>query len=237
MSRFANFLVDSIAFEVRFHHKWSLWDRAGALWHDISGLWQNVDQVVAEPNTQAFTFGNYDVKIQPDRALLVQRLPDLEADDFAERCGVVYKLVVQHLEIKILTRIGLRIRGIRQTSGREEGAQLLRQTGLFAAPHHTFNVHGEDISLERIIVLEAGSRGVRLHIRNEERKWNFAVPFAMPADSAEASRQVSGTLYGAMADVDYYVRSDTRVGSFEATSWISDGVRVIARDIRALLRE
>ena len=233
MSRFAHFLVDSIAFEVRFHRGLSLWDRAGALWQDISGLWQDIGEVDAQPNVQAFTFGNYDVRMELDKAVLIQRRPDLEADDFAERCGAVYKLVVQHLEIKMLTRIGLRIRGLRQTNGREESAQLLRQTGLFAAPSHNFNVHGDDISLERIITLEAGSRGVRIHLRNEERTWNFAVPFA----TAEGQPSMSGAIYGAMTDVDYYTRGDTRVGSFEATSWISDGVHVITRDVRALLRE
>jgi hypothetical protein len=228
----ADFKFDRAVLETRYPNGYMFWDRAGIVWSEAIQRWSDLEFVSAEPAKTSFRLGTkyqFDAELGQSRTLAF--LPDSSLNGLIEIAKPFYEIVFKHLEVKVLSRIGLRCLLFREFATKEEAVEAIISTRLVHVPSGPHFGIQSPPATEASIIWEDEVRGTRFHLAYQRREYQLQPP----ADLQHRVKPLSITIHGVLLDTDFYSVSPIQVGQFSAEEWCKQAVHVLRRDTDRLL--
>ena len=228
----SQFNLHSVNFELRYDHAYLLWDKAGAIWHDIRKANPNVKLREAGPAKVIMTIDRrFQLTIELEKLYIAVFTPPSNIDDFIDLCVSVVRTSVRTLEIPLFSRIGLRVIYRLNFESREEASNALISTRMMKIPEGKhFGIEGAPRLPHYAIRWEGDKLGAQVIVQAQERKI-----LVEPALGETIVDPIEKDLFELVFDIDYFTIGTVEVGQFRASEWITNGMRVIRRDSSAFL--
>jgi hypothetical protein len=228
-SSFSDFEFEQITFEIRYDDAYCLWDCAGELWGAVKreiGALSASDKV--SPNTQSFTAaGRYGLNVTTAQSGISDHRPTAKET----KLPVFMSIVVKHLEIRSLNRIGLRSQYILPVKDMEAGQEFVRSLNLTAMPStKLFDVNPN--LKNPFYQMEVTDDDFGYTVRIGTRKQN--VEFSPPPNLYQLKAQ-SIEQFNVLLDLDLYTMKPVSGDVFEPTSWLEKWMKVTKSDLPKVL--
>lgn len=226
------FKFERAVFEVRYPLALLLWDRSGQLWTDAMEKWPGLVLVMAQPDKTVFKAEpSLEMTTEIGAARFIQHWPKLPLKEFAESSKSFFDLVTGHLEIRTLSRVGLRLIFFREFPDRDSAGAAVLETGLLAPLEGRYFGGGEaPVSADCSFVWETKAVGIRAVVAYQKRQYKLERPLGLP--DIEPTEFLH---HGVIFDIDFYTTSAIDVGQLGVGEWIDQHVRALKRDGDAFL--
>jgi len=221
-------------FELRYAPQFLIWDRSGALWTRIAGIFPAIAVKEAEPNKVLVRLEqNADAAVGSERTIFTVRKPDSGFDRLKTVAGAVVPAMIDLFEIDQFTRLGLRLVFSKRFPDRYAAADYLKvRVPVPQPPGRVMNVDGRLLDPQISYRWESDTTGFVLRLRADQHTLNFELPVEYQHLMPPAQDLV---LNQAIVDIDYYVHSQVSVDQFRAEDLIENWLRFIRRDIGKVL--
>jgi hypothetical protein len=228
----SNFDLHSASFEVRYDQAYSLWDRAGGLWQAVRKSAPTIKLGESNPTKITGTIDRrFQLSVELEKVLVIVFPPPSILEDYTALCRNVLTAAVDILDIKLFSRIGLRIIYQRKFGSSEEAAGALLGTGIMKVPEGKhFGIEGPPKLPHYAIRLDGDNLGIQVNFRTQDRKIKIDAPMG-----ETAFESVEKDIFELVYDIDYFTIGTVDVGQFRASDWIPNAIRLIRRDSKVFL--
>jgi hypothetical protein len=228
----SQFRVRQTVLELRYAAAFLVWDRSGAIWHEMSTRYLDLQVRTASPNIQSVRIDSKnDATVQINTCNVTTAYPSHNLDDFKKLSEAFFPIVISKLEIEALTRIGFRVFFEKKFKNREDTATFAVSLvkGMPSGSKYC-NIEGRVLELDHAVRWEGEARGCMARIRTANSKLEVEIP--VDFDGRESIHEESNIV---QVDVDFYTILPTVVGKFDGPTIIGDWFRLIRRDVPELL--
>jgi hypothetical protein len=224
--------IERSAFEVRYPNAYRLWDRSGTIWHRATGVWPPLELVNAVPNQTLFRIGrDSELVVELGAARVIQHLPQFPLTAFSEIAERLLGLAREELDLKILSRVGLRIFLFREYPDQQAAAKAVSDTRLVRAPAgRIFGAQGPPVGLDCTLRWEGDATGVRVALMQQTREYKLDSPPEFDLAPPQHVKRV-----GVSVDFDFYTIKPIEIGQLRVSEWIADRVHLLRRDADTFL--
>lgn len=229
------FSLETFSVEIRYATALLLWDRAGVLWRSIQEKYPDIRMVTVEPSKTSFQTGKTAFVVELKSARINAVDPGKSSiDELPKVARDFFKLTIQHLEISLCERLGLRLVYFKEFKDREQAASAFHAMGLVKVPDgKRFDVDQPPINQQYVLRWESEKKGAVVQCRAETRKTDWDPP----VESVRVWNPVHREQNGIAVDIDYYTVAPVEVGQLDMGEWSKHALHVISRDIRYLFKE
>jgi hypothetical protein len=229
------FSLETFSVEIRYATALLLWDRAGVLWRSIQEKYPDIRVVTVEPSKTSFQSGKTAFVIEVKTARINAVDPEKSSmDELPKVARDFFKLTIQHLEISLCERLGLRLVYFKEFKDREQAASAFHAMGLVKVPDgKRFDVDEHPVNQQYVLRWESEKKGAVVQCRAETRK----IDWDPPIESVRLWYPVHREQNGIVVDIDYYTVAPVEVGQLDMGEWSKHALHVISRDIRYLFEE
>lgn len=223
MLRLQDFFLRRCTLEIRYDRALHLWDRAGALWLTFVDKFPDAVPTEATPiNTQFFVGGRDLYGVQLERAFVITQQRDLSKARFMELTLPFMALVMKHLEIPHVSRIGLRSSFYKKVPDAASACATLTALPFISGLDCPFSV--TDAELQRLEVTRrwrSKAFEISLRVVHEEETARVEAP---PGTSEEVralakKMEESGSAHYAVLDVDYAASARVTRAQLSLEEW------------------
>jgi len=229
MTRFEQFTLRTITFEVRYAAALMLWDRAGVFWMSMQREHPELAPVEAKPDRTIFQLGNrIRISAQLEKAFVLVQEPSRELDEFSRFAASLVEHLDNFLDVRRFQRVGLRPLWFVDAESRTAASQLVTEAGHFNwRINSACGVQSKPILPAISARFEDEDIGVRLQLKAIERTHHGIASFGSdpptPADEKT---------WHAVVDVDYYTRRIVGVDQLNVHEWLAESFGAIRRTAR-----
>ncbi len=219
--------------EIRYPNGYLFWDRAGAIWHDAVNKRAELEFISAEPAKTSFRLGpKYQLDAEIAQARVTAFRPDSSLTGVSEIAKIFFDDVVRHLQIVVLSRIGLRCLLFKEFATPDEATAALFQTGLCALPQGPIFSHKAGTpQIDFTVRMEDDVKGTMFHLAYQKREF-VSYP---PVEIQKRVEPLKLSFQGVLLDVDFYTTAPVQVAQFGVHEWIEQCVHLLRRDTDKLL--
>jgi hypothetical protein len=222
----ADFKVTSATCELRYENAYLIYDRTGQVFHDIRGLYTNFQVVNATPNQTIFQSDEGAFALELSQSRFSTTKPDPSLEKFATNCKSFFDSVTVLLDIRVFTRVGLRVffrKDFKEINEAKAALHSLRVVNLKAEERFGAASAPHEVSLR----WEGSQVGAILRLTAQSGKIDLVLPPELEAEKTEIHK----SFHGLIIDVDYYTVAPVERSQFDASAWILRSVRTIKKNI------
>ena len=220
--------------ELRSDPMYLLWDRAGAVWHEMTEKMPGLTHATVAPNEQVFRLGQqYELKVQLESHGIHASQPHQSLEEFSEIQGNLTRAIERNLEVEHYKRIGLRVMYAREFASKAEATKYLVGRGLVkTSTELCFGVEGDIAQPQNIATVEGKSGGWSARVQVKEEAFSINVPLSWDEPVPEEKTKVRVVL-----DIDRYETGLLPIGQIDVSDWIKSGAHAIRRDADQMIEE
>jgi hypothetical protein len=155
----------------------------------------------------------------------VAERPDFALEEFAANCETVFSTITEVLDIKVFTRIGLRLIFRSKTNELAEARAALKALNLVNVGSRLW--FGAETDPDEVMFRWQNEEiGALLRLRAETGK----IDVTFPAEIEDLESSIHQTFNGIVLDVDYYTVAPVERSQWSATAWIPQSGRRIRKE-------
>jgi hypothetical protein len=222
----ADFKVTSATCELRYENAYLIYDRTGQVFHDSRGLYTNFRVVNATPNQTLFQADEGAFALELSQSRFSTTNPDPSLEKFATNCKRFFDAVTILLDIRVFTRVGLRVvfrKDFKEIDEAKAALHSLKLVNLKAEERFGAASQPNEVLLR----WEGAQLGAMLRLKAESGKIDLVLPPELEAEKPEIHKSFNGLFL----DIDYYTVAPVERSQFEASAWIPRSVRTIRKNI------
>ncbi len=220
-----DFKIASAVCELRYEEACLLFDRTGQLCNEAKARYTDCEVVSAVPNQTVLRADEGTFTVELKQCRVGTTSPDSGLERFGAHCKGFFDSVANSLEVKVYTRIGLRVLFRKEYKDFAEAKAALNSLKLLNLPQvERFGASSEP--REMIFRWEGAQIGTMLRLSAELGKIDVVLPPELDMEQSEFHK----SLIGLVVDVDYYT-----VAPVERSQW--DAVASIPRALRTIKKE
>jgi hypothetical protein len=226
----ADFKMISVVCELRYENAYLLFDRTGKVCQDAQTRFTDCNVLTAAPNQTTFQAKEGSFFLGLAQCRFSASKPESALEKFAEHCKQFFDSVTQNLEVKVFTRVGLRVLFRKDFETLDDAKAVLmslKLVGLQSAER--YGVASEP--RETLFRWESDQIGVMLRLSAEGGKIDIVLPPELEAEKAEIHKSFNGLVL----DVDYYTVAPVERTQWDSAAWIKSSIRTIKRDTDVIL--
>jgi hypothetical protein len=226
---FSQFRKRQATFQIRYEPAYALWDNAGSVWTEIFSIFKSAQLRQAAPNKVSFEGDErFIMEVNLDSASITDHRPDASWDRTLEVFDSFYRVVVEMLRIRELTRIGTRFILDIPYSSLDIAKMKSKEFGWSSVPQQ---------SLFRI---EANTYGVQYKLEADDGELGYIAQVYPKEDTAEINPGPEVQTYGfirekkskpaLVLDLDFMTKKKMRVDAFDADAWNEGWRKTMSKD-------
>jgi uncharacterized protein (TIGR04255 family) len=230
----SDFRLSQAVLEARYLNGFLHWDRAGAIWMEMTTKhYPALKMVKAEPGQSMFRLEDrYELGVQVDKLSVHAHNPHSTLKEFSEIADQFGSTVLRFLELEEYTRIGFRVIYLKEFDDPASAADALLSTGRLSLPSaQSFGVNGAPVSPAFSCRWDGQAKGFTVQLRTEERKYAFDRPFAWEGEKFEGKERHLFVL-----DIDYYTTATIGTAQVRLSDWVQQAIHLVRRDTDNFLR-
>lgn len=216
--------------EIRYENAYLIYDRTGQIFHQIRPKFTDLRVLSAVPNQSGFqsSEGNFALELNASR--FTSTKPDSKLETFGQHCKIYFDAVISNLDIKVFTRVGLRLffrKEYRTLGEAKDALTSLKLTNLGIIE----NFGLDEPPSECMYRWEGSQTGVLLRSKAESGKIDLVLPPELEAPNPEIHKEIIGLVL----DADYYTVAPVDRGQWNAEEWIHSSSRHVKKGIDEIL--
>ena len=227
-----DYQLRQLTVEYRYDSAYHIWDRSGKIWARVREKLGALEHQTVQPSNTVFhAQGRYGLSLGLDKTFIIDHQPPRSIDEDARAKIDFLSVVLEELEIAVLTRVGTRVQFVRTFSSIAEAAAAARAYNLVKEPEQRlFDVAPGLIKPTFQIEMSDDEIAFNARIQPITKTLKFtAPPEARGLDSQSIIEQQL------QVDIDFYTEKSTPVAGFDLSNWLEKWRRVLNRDLEALL--
>lgn len=226
----ASFRIRQVTFEIRYDSAYLLWDVAGSIAREVSGIWPGLGVEEAKPNQQILVGPGVRIQSGFDRAYVIVSAPKSVTQHY-EQISETYKLWTTLLDIRVLNRVGTRTIFVREYDSEDAANRAVFELGLVRVPEGPVFNHRSAPT----------SAGITLRWRDDSNATTF---LSMHADKQTLNVEAHGEFADQSKaieknfltiDVDRATREPIDLAKFNVQQWLEGVQHIQSRDIPKFL--
>ncbi|TWT13805.1 hypothetical protein [Reyranella sp. CPCC 100927] len=229
-----SFALKSLYFELRYIPSFLLWDRAGYIAHGLQGAWPDLIVQEVHPNKQGLRLDQRtSCLVELDKFNFAFHRVDRDLANVFRHIDDGYLLIARELQLKVFSRVGLRLQFYQTCKNADEAADLVCNTpfGPTISGKH-FNIEGKVSEPETAVRWQDEASGVLIRLRAQTRKVEFTPGIEVDPEVLASVKHEQSEI---LLDVDYYISSSTSAGQLKPSAWIKQIVHTVRRDSKIIL--
>ena len=229
----SEFRLSQAVLEARYLNGFLHWDRAGAIWMEITQRYPNLKVVKSEPVQTVFRLDDkYEFSVQIDRMSVQAHDPHPSLMEFTEVVDRFGATIMRFLELEEYARIGFRLIYLKEFADKASASEALLSTGRLSLPSSpSFGVSGDPLFPAFSCRWEGPAKGVLVQMRTEERTYEFEVPFAWEGVKSDGKGR-----YFCVFDLDYFTTATVGIEQVRLSDWVHQAIHAVRRDSDKFLR-
>jgi hypothetical protein len=222
----ADFKVTSATCELRYESAYLIYDRTGQVFHDVRGLYTDCRVINATPNQTLFQADEGSFALELSQCRFSTTTPDPSMEKFGTNCKRFFDSVAILLDIRVFTRVGLRLFFRKDFKDIDEAKAVLHSLRLVnLKAEERFGAASEP---DEVLLRWEGSQvGAMLRLKAESGKIDLILPPELEAEKPEIHKSFNGLI----VDVDYYTVAPVERSQYDASAWIPRSVRTMKKNI------
>jgi hypothetical protein len=222
----ADFKTTFSVCELRYENAYLIYDRTGVVCHEARGFFTNGKVVTAAPTQTIFQADEGSFSLEVSQCRFSTNRPDASLEKFAGHCKAFFDSVTIHLDIRVFTRVGLRILFRKDFKDLDEAKASLNGLKLVNLPAE--ERFGASLEPEEIFCRWEGKQvGAMLRLKAETGKIDIILPPELEAEKSEIHKSFNGLVL----DVDYYTVAPVERSQLDTSAWILRSIRTIKKNI------
>jgi len=228
--RIDDFKLFTLTCELRYKNAYLIYDKTGQILTDLRQHFNEIEVGTASPPQTSFTSEEGTFVLELGACRFTVAKAEKGAEIFAKHCKVYFETVMRHLNISLLTRIGLRYIARKESKSLDDSKvalAALRLTGL--NPTKRFN--SSDSPTEVLFRWEDSQIGAffRLKAETTEIKTNT------PLELRDLVQPIDKKIIGLTLDIDYYTAAAVQREQWEPEEWIQQKFRIIRKEADSIM--
>ncbi len=225
-----DFKAFSITCELRYKNAYLIFDRTGHVLEDLRDSFTDIKISNAGPIQTTFTAGEGTLVLEIGACRFTSP-PDKNAEAFTTHCKAFFDAVIERLNVRVFTRVGLRYILRKEFKTLEESKAALASLALVnLRPTKRFN--SSDSATEVLFRWEDESLGATVRLRAETADITIAIPPELKDQIPNVDRKIVGLTL----DIDYYTVAPVEREQWDAREWIPGKLRLIRKEVDGILR-
>ncbi len=212
--------------ELRYEDAFLVYDRTGEVAQSMRSVFTDLKVNSATPNQSLFQCKEGGLQLELNACRFTGERPDHGLEHFSANCETFFSAVTETLNIRVFTRIGLRLIFRSKTDGLAEAKAALRSLNLANFGSRLWFGAATDPD-ELMYRWENDEIGAMLRLKAETGK--IDVTFPAELDELETS-SIHQSFSGILLDVDYYTVAPVERSQWSATAWIPPAGRKIRKE-------
>jgi len=218
--------------ELRYANAYLIYDRTGHVFHSIRDSFTDLRVVDANPTQSAALADEGRFGLEVGQCRFTTDKPDTRLEGFAAHCKRFFDVVADCLEVRMFTRVGLRVFFRRDCRDLEESRKMLNSLQLLNLPSTVR--FGASAEADEVMVRWEGSQvGALLRLKAESGKIDVILPPELELE--QASAPLHKAINGVVLDVDYYTVAPVERAQWDATAWIPQAIRSVKKEAESIL--
>lgn len=216
--------------EVRYEMAFLIFDRTGAICIDCKEKYPELRLIQASPSSTSFSVGDYSCWLEQTMARTVLAVARLDPKEFGLKSKPFFEIVLRHLEVSILTRLGLRQVYYRTFKDPDGASEAIRSLKLEDGPaDESFGMKGQRNEL--VLRWESDQQGLMLHV--------VAIPgnAVLPVFDIRGIERGFGERYKSalVFDVDFYTTAPVLRSQWDSEEWIVQSSHAVKKGLKRFL--
>jgi hypothetical protein len=221
----ADFKIHRAICEIRYEDAYLLFDRTGRVLQEMKNGFTELNVIEATPTktTARSTEGAFALELRQSRVSAEN--PDSNLDAFTTSSKRFFDIVVDSLEVKVFTRIGLRLlfrKDLQDLHGAKKDLDSLRLINLPPQLRYEAADQPEEVMFR----WQSDQVGAMLRLKAEKG----TIDVILPPELESAEPKIHKSYTGLVLDVDYYTVAPVERSQWDPSSWIQQSARIVRRD-------
>lgn len=218
--------------EVRYDFAFLIFDRTGSICLESNEHYPDLKMNQASPASTSFTTKEYLFAVEQAASRVYLQKSRHDPKEFGEYSSPFFELVFRQLEIRVLTRIGLRQVYFKTFPDSDDAINVVK--GLKLQHPATDNSFGlSTTAQEGIFRWETDDLGVMFHVVGVPGNTAMAMSDVLQIEEGYGKKYKSAIIF----DVDYYTIAPTLRTQWGPQEWIAQSSHLIKKGIRNFLRQ
>jgi uncharacterized protein (TIGR04255 family) len=227
-----DFKTSSVTCEARYKNAYLIYDRTGQIVEDLREFFTDIIVSTASPPQTDFVSDEANFTLSVGTCRLTSTPPHSKAEAFAKHGKDFFGVVLDHLDVTVLTRIGLRYILRREFKTLEESKAALALMGLAnLKPPKRFN--SSDAPTEIIFRWEDADIGAMFRLRAETVEIKIT---NAPPELQDDAKKFEKKVHGLTLDVDYYTVAAVEREQWNPEEWLLEKVRIVRKEAEGILQ-
>lgn len=220
-----DFKIISAVCELRYQEACLLYDRTGQVCTEAKARFTDCEIVSAAPNQTILKAKEANFVVELKQCRVTATSSDRALEDFAATCKAFFDSVTKNLEVKVFTRVGLRVVFRKEYNDMDEAKAALSSLKLLNIPvRERFGAAREP--REVILRWDGTQIGTMLRVTADHGKIDVVLPPELELKESEIHKSIIGLLL----DVDYYTVAPVERSQWDAAVWIPHSARIVRKE-------
>ncbi len=218
--------------EIRYANAYLIYDRTGEILHSLRDSFTNLNVASPGPNQTLFVADEGSFGLEIAKSHFIADTPNPKLEVFGAQCATYFDVVVDHLEIKVFTRIGLRTVWRKDFNAEEEATAALKSLELLnlkAGPR--FGV--TDGPTEAFVRWQDKEFGVAMRLLAGTHEVDLQLPLEL-TEAAES--KIHKKIINFTLDVDYYTVAPVDRDQWAPVEWMPQKIRLVRKELDKILQ-
>src|SRR6266436_5562708 len=225
-----DFRLDTAICETRYSEAYLVFDRTGSVIQELRSLFTDLEIINPTPVQTTFRSKEGTFTMELAQSRFNGHKPDSSLEKFGHHCKHFFDVISAQLDIKVFTRIGLRVLLRHTFKDVQESRAALNALKLLNLDMKKRFGAAEEID-EILIRWEGEQTGAFLRFKAEKGKIDVVLPPELDLDDPEIHKETNSLL----VDVDYYTVAPVEKAQWDPATWMPPSVRIIRNEIDAVM--
>ena len=228
--RIDDFKLLTLTCELRYKNAYLIFDRTGQILAELREHFSDIEVSAASPQQTSFTSEEGTFVLELGACRFTVARADKGGEVFARQCKVYFETIMRHLDVSVLTRIGLRHIARKEFKSLEDSKSALAALGL-AGLNPTKRFNSSDSPTEVLFRWEDSQIGAFLRLKAETTEIKMNVPLEL----RDTVQPVEKKITGLTLDIDYYTAAAVQREQWEPEEWVHQKYRIIRKEADSIM--
>jgi len=228
---FKDFQLEQIAFEIRYIYGNYYLDKLRQFWKEIQNELTGEYTPLKEEESTIINYDNkFEIRVSADRFAIIQFFPTSAIQELSEVSKVYFDTAVKILEIKEITRVGLRAIYTRNYDNPSEVAESLYQSSYINFPQDLYLMKdGVPMIPNLALGWQNEERGISYRLKGKSEVLGINLPLKLVA-SGDFQKRIEKTYNQVILDIDIYDHKPILPGQFFSEEWLNQAYSIIKKE-------
>lgn len=210
--------------EVRYENAYLIYDRTGLICDDLRRMFSNLSVVIASPNQTTLQADEGSCALELSQCRFGSQAPDNQLQSFASHSKRFFDSVLYNLDIRTLSRVGLRVFFRRDYKSIDELKAALASLKLITlAPAERFGAASEPYEI--LLRWQGAHIGTMFRVAMQSGTIDVHLPPELQPEKPDIHKSISAL----MLDIDYYTVTPVERSQWDPSTWITHSFKTMKK--------